>query len=224
MDGIHDLGGMDGFGSVPSDESEDGPTFHDRWEGRTYALFVAGLAADVFSLDEFRHAIERLPPEFYLEATYYERWLAAIESLLTDEMVDEADLRERVAAFESGERTVSASAEPTLAEIEAGRAESYDTGGDPIEPSFGVDDAVRVRKRHPRGHTRCPRYVRGVEGTIEAHRGTHVYPDANAHGDHRLEPLYNVRFDAAALWGADQTDADSVRIELWEPYLEAADE
>ncbi len=225
MDGIHDVGGMDGFGSLPPDEPEDAPTFHDRWEGRVYALFVAGLAADAFTLDEFRHAVERLPPAFYLDATYYERWLAAIEDLLTGaEVVDGDDLAETVAAFEAGEASVPETDRPSLAEIEAGRAESYDTGGGSAEPAFAAGDAVRVRKRHPEGHTRCPRYVRGVVGEVAASRGTHVYPDANAHGELRHEPLYNVRFDAADLWGEAETDADGVRIELWEPYLEGADE
>lgn len=225
MDGIHDVGGMDGFGSLPPDEPDDGETFHGRWEGRVYALFVAGLAADAFTLDEFRHAVERLPPAFYLEATYYERWLAAIESLLTDADVLEGEaLAETVAAFEDGEATLPDTASPTLAEIEAGRADSYDTTGERVEPSFAVGDAVRVRKRHPDGHTRCPRYVRGVVGTVAARRGTHVFPDTNAHGALRHEPLYNVRFAAADVWGADETDADAVRIELWEPHLEAADD
>lgn len=225
MDGIHDVGGMDGFGSLPPDDPDDGETFHDRWEGRVYALFVAGLAADAFTLDEFRHAVERLPPEFYLDATYYERWLAAIESLLTDgDAVDAAELEAAVAAFEAGEATLPERASPSLAEIEAGRADSYDTAGGTVDPTFAVGDEVRARKRHPEGHTRCPRYVRGVVGTVAVRRGTHVFPDANAHGELRHEPLYNVRFDAEDVWGAGETDAEAVRIELWEPHLEATDD
>ena len=73
MDGIHDVGGMDGFGPLPPDEPDDASPFHEAWEGRVYALFVAGLASGAFSLDEFRFAIERLDPDRYLEASYYER-------------------------------------------------------------------------------------------------------------------------------------------------------
>ena len=86
-------------------------------------------------------------------------------------------------------------------------------------PGFEPGDEVRVRNRHPEGHTRCPRYVRGVRGTVGAHRGTHLLPDASARGEDDAEPLYNVRFEAADLWGADHTDADAVHIELWESYL-----
>ncbi|MFC6794617.1 SH3-like domain-containing protein [Halobaculum halobium] len=97
------------------------------------------------------------------------------------------------------------------------------------DPEFAVGDRVHVRKRHPAGHTRCPRYVRGAEGEVVADRGAHVYPDENAldgregADGERAEQLYNVRFDAEDLWGDDCTDADGLHIELWEPYLVASD-
>ena len=34
--------------------------------------------------------------------------------------------------------------------------------------------------------------------------------------------LYAVRFAATTLWGADAPSPDSVTLDLWEPYLEAA--
>jgi nitrile hydratase len=107
MDGIHDVGGMDGFIDLPPDEPDDASPFHDEWEGRVYALFVAAIASGEFNLDEFRHAIERLDPEFYLEATYYGRWLAAIETLLVEsETVDSSELAARVENFERGEEAI----------------------------------------------------------------------------------------------------------------------
>jgi nitrile hydratase subunit beta len=49
--------------------------------------------------------------------------------------------------------------------------------------------------------------------------GTHVFPDSNAHGlGEDPQWLYTVRFSALDLWGKDT--ADSVSIDLWEPYLE----
>jgi nitrile hydratase len=220
MDGIHDVGGMDGFGGLPPDEPDDASPFHEDWEGRVYALFVAGLASGAFNLDEFRYALERHDPGFYLEGSYYERWLAGVESLLLGAgVVDRDELAARTAAFERGEAEVPDDSGPSLADLAESVAEVYQSGRDPEEPAFAEGDEVRVRKRHPDGHTRCPRYVRGVRGTVVAHRGTHVLPDANAHGEERAEPLYNVRFDAADLWGADCTDADAVHVELWERYL-----
>ena len=220
MDGIHDLGGMDGFDDLPPDEPDDASPFHEDWEGRVYALFVAGIASGAFNLDEFRYALEQHNPGFYLEKPYYERWLTGIESLLLDAgVVDRDELADRIAAFERGEAEISDEPGPSLDELTEGVAEVYQSGREPEDPAFRPGDEVEVRNTHPKGHTRCPRYVRGVRGTIQAHRGTHVLPDASAHGEDRAEPLYNVRFDAADLWGGDHTDADAVHIELWESYL-----
>ena len=80
MSRVHDVGGQSGFGAVPLDE--DGQPFHADWEARVYALSGVLRARGVFTTDEFRDAIESLPPEDYLALPYYERWLAAIESLL----------------------------------------------------------------------------------------------------------------------------------------------
>lgn len=220
MDGIHDVGGMDGFGDLPPDEPDGASPFHDHWEGRVYALFIAGIANGAFNLDEFRYMLEQHDPVFYLETPYYERWLAGIESLLLNAgVVDQEELAERTAAFERGTGEVSDKSGPSLDELTDGVADVYQSARESVDPAFEPGDEVRVRNNHPKGHTRCPRYVRGVRGTVQAHRGTHVLPDASAHGDDRAEPLYNVRLDAADLWGSDYTDADAVRIELWESYL-----
>ena len=220
MDGIHDVGGMDGFGDLPPDEPDDASPFHAEWEGRTYALFVAGIASGAFNLDEFRYALERHDPAFYLETPYYERWLAGIESLLLDAgVVDRDELEARMAALERGEAEVPEDGGPSLDELTDGVADAYGSERAPVDPAFAPGDQVRVRTRHPDGHTRCPRYVRGARGEVQAHRGTHVLPDASARGEERAEPLYNVRFDAADLWGEEHTDADAVHIELWESYL-----
>ncbi len=80
MSRVHDVGGQSGFGPVPLDE--DGQPFHADWEARVYALSGVLRARGVFTTDEFRDAIESLPPDDYLALSYYERWLAAIESLL----------------------------------------------------------------------------------------------------------------------------------------------
>jgi hypothetical protein len=76
------MGGQAGFGPVPV--GDDGEPFHADWEARVYALNRALHRAGAFNLDEFRDAIERIPPEEYLGTSYYERWLRAIETLLTE--------------------------------------------------------------------------------------------------------------------------------------------
>jgi nitrile hydratase subunit beta len=83
---VHDMGGQTGFGPVPV-ETGDGPAFGADWEARVYALANVLLRRGVFNADELRDAIERLPPEVYLGASYYERWLGAIEMLVADKGV-----------------------------------------------------------------------------------------------------------------------------------------
>src|SRR5687768_7773710 len=76
MNGIHDMGGMDGFGRVPQETADGGAVFHHPWEGRVFALALMAPFG-------IRRLIEALPPDQYLASSYYERWLAAIEKGLT---------------------------------------------------------------------------------------------------------------------------------------------
>ena len=80
------MGGQTGFGPVPV-ETGDGPPFAADWEARVYALATVLRRRGVFNSDELRDAIERLPPGAYLGASYYERWLAAIEMLVAEKGV-----------------------------------------------------------------------------------------------------------------------------------------
>lgn len=79
MGRVNDVGGQTGFGAVVVGDDE--PAFHADWEARVYALNAALLRRGVYNLDQFRDAIERMPPALYLSASYYERWLTAIETL-----------------------------------------------------------------------------------------------------------------------------------------------
>lgn len=98
MNGIHDLGGMHGLG--PIDREADEPYFHNEWEGRVFALFFANFAQGHFNVDMFRHAIERMAPAHYLESSYYEHWLYAMEKLLAEQgIVTTAELDARQAAL-----------------------------------------------------------------------------------------------------------------------------
>ncbi len=102
MDGVHDLGGMHGFGAIAREVDE--PVFHADWERRVFALdllveaFVEGA-----NIDAFRHAIERLDPVTYLGVSYYEKWAHALEKLLVEAgVVTLEEIAERVAALEEG--------------------------------------------------------------------------------------------------------------------------
>ena len=82
MSRVHDVGGQSGFGPVPL--GDHGQPFHADWEARVYALNGVLRARGIYNVDEFRDAIERIPAAEYLDASYYERWLRAIETLLAE--------------------------------------------------------------------------------------------------------------------------------------------
>lgn len=205
VDGIHDLGGMQGFGAV--DVEVDEPVFHAAWEARVFGMTaiasVQGLTANTSA---FRHAIERMDPAHYLTSSYYERWLTGLGTLLTEREVIE---REAIPGFPLSR--------PTLPIHPPGRT------GDPDAPRFAVGDRVKVRDLHPSGHTRCPRYIRGREGVVERVNGSLALPDVEAHADDPpAEATYCVRFDAPELWGEDAEAGVGVSVDLWESYLDAA--
>jgi len=88
---------------------------------------------------------------------------------------------------------------------------------------FTVGDIVRAKDMHPPTHTRLPRYVRGHLGRIEAVRGTHVFPDSNAHGaGENPQWLYTVAFSGAELWADAPDPLLEVTVDAFEPYLERA--
>lgn len=88
MSRVNDVGGQTGFGAVTTEDDE--LSFHADWEARVYALNTALLRRGLYNLDQFRDALERMPPGEYLAASYYERWLAAIETL-TEHALGQAD-------------------------------------------------------------------------------------------------------------------------------------
>jgi len=80
VNGIHDLGGMQGLG--PLIREPDEPVFHEEWERRTFACLILTLAGGQYTVDELRHSIERMDPARYLSTPYYEHWLHSAEDLL----------------------------------------------------------------------------------------------------------------------------------------------
>ena len=85
MSRIHDVGGMHGFGPLAIEAEE--PPFHHEWEARVFAINRFMLRSRRYTLDEFRTSIERMPPAEYLAASYYERWLYAVETLVREKDV-----------------------------------------------------------------------------------------------------------------------------------------
>jgi nitrile hydratase len=207
VDGIHDLGGLDGFG--PVEHTPDEPVFAEDWERRTMRAMVAISGALEAGGGKFRHSIERMDPAHYLNSSYYEHWLTGVSSLLVEAGILTSDELDRRAGGHFPLSRPDRGTSPTGAE------------DDRTEPRFSVGDYVRVREWHPAGHTRAPRYVQGKRGVVVRVDEPANLPDVEAHSRRRvLDPTYSVRFTARELWGEGGADDVSVSVDLWEHYLE----
>lgn len=217
MNGVHDMGGMHGLGPFVPDNG-DGP-FHGAWEGRVHAMTLASPSRS--NIDAGRHQRELIPGPAYLRMTYYEKWFTSLVAmLLKGAMVTEEEV-------ESGRSdTASPKSTPHLlaaavASVQT-RPASYEREVT-AAPRFLAGDRVRALNINPTGHTRLPRYARGRTGVVERHYGAHVLPDSHAHGLGEAPTfLYSVKFEARELWGPEANARDSVRLDLWETYLERA--
>ena len=222
MDGIHDLGGMHGFGPVEREENE--PPFHGRWEAVVVAIEAAGLGGGLYNIDEFRHGIERMDPAHYLGSSYFEHWLDGIARVLDEKGVVGAGELEARTRLLRERPDAPLPAPPAGAAAAAGRRSESETSFRPPAgpPKFAMGAVVTTRTIHPAGHTRLPRYARGKRGVIDAHRGCHVFPDTHAHGlGEQPQHVYSVRFEARELWGDAAEPNQRVYIDLWESYLQA---
>ena len=219
MNGVHDMGGMDGFGKVEPEANE--PVFHARWEGRLMAMNRAMGALRHWSIDMGRYGIEVLPPYVYLSSSYYHRWYLRTANLAVQRGLigaDELEAGHALRADGGRERKKF-----TAADIErASRRGSF--GRASAAPArFKIGERVRAINTHPKSHTRLPRYVRGHVGVIELVHGTQVFPDDLVAGKGEVPQwLYTVRFESRELWGLDADPTVRVSIDAFEPYLEHA--
>ena len=207
MDGVHDLGGVNGFGRVEVEANE--PVFHEDWEPIGYALALLGAGElNCFTIDELRHAIERMAPRHYLASTYYERIITGVAALFVEKGVLSQEELERRAG---GHFPLATPPGPGL----PARADDH---------RFAVGQRVRVTRQSFSGHVRVPRYVRGKTGTVLHQARAFPFASSAGHGmPAKQEPTYHVRFAASDLW-SDAQAQDSVVVDLWESYLLPADD
>ena len=215
MDGIHDLGGRQGFGPIET----DAPPFRHDWEWRGWAL--AKCATMGFrTIDESRFIIERLPPALHLTAPYFEKW--ALRDLCALVLSGKATLEEAARGHADRPETPPAALDLAAAMERLRANEAEFTRPAPAPPAFVPGDRVRTKPRGHSGHTRLPAYARAATGTVIAHHGAHVFADTSAEGDETTaHHLYTVELAAADLFD-DADPADTVLLDLWEPYLDRA--
>src|SRR5918994_756638 len=190
MDGVHDMGGMDGFGKVEPEPNE--PVFHHRWEGRVMAMSRAIGVFRAWPIDTSRYVVELLSPSVYLTSSYYEKWFLRNVHLLIERGLIDAD------------------------EVAAGRA--LRPGKALNRGRFTLADVEKVTRRGSYGRPApAPARFKVVERLHGAHV---FPDSAAIGGGEDPQWLYTVRFDAQELWGADADPTLKVSIEAFEPYLE----
>lgn len=219
MNGGQDLGGTHGHGPVKPEPNE--PVFHGDWEKRAFALTLAMGMPGGWNIDMSRFARENRKPNEYLDMTYYQVWLAGLETLMKERGLIAEDEIEAGRSLHSPKQVARVLKPEDVAKtLHRGGPTERDTN---TKPAFEVGQRVRAKNINPVTHTRLPRYVRGHVGTIERVLGCHVFPDSNSLGKGE-DPkwLYTVRFDGRELWGDQADPTTQISVDAWEPYLEKA--
>jgi nitrile hydratase subunit beta len=212
VDGIHDMGGMHGFGPVEAEPDE--PVFHEPWESRVLGLSLVA-AANGLIRGSGRSGIEAMRPVDYLAASYYERWAHSLETRLIESgTLSRDEIDTRAASGETTPARSAATSPDMVALVPRFLNSPQATSGTPAAGRFVPGDSVTVRRMAPASHHRCPRYLRGVTGTVVSVPG--AWPPA---GEQEPEAVYTVRFANADLWG-DDAEPGTLSVDLWERYLE----
>ena len=218
MDGIHDLGGKEGFGPIDVNEPEE--PFHADWEGRVWAIANITGAPD-WTIDWWRHVRELIEPADYLTRPYFDSWAQVQLAALVNSGV--FTLGEATSAkLASSPQTPPPSI--TVEEAIAQDVETADRFDREVDwpPAFRVGERVQTTKTAHSHHTRLPQYARGRAGVIHAHHGAHIFPDLSAQGNEEPQHLYCVAFEVVELWPGTHDRRDRIFIDLWESYLEVA--
>lgn len=207
MDGIHDMGGMHGFGPVDPDYET---VFAREEYKRVYGINMLSIMQRAYNIDKTRYYMENVSPVEYLTTPYWERWLGMIERLYAEQGVTsdagDAVLPEAVRIpanrLWAGFKSMRVAEPPTLP-----------------APLYTVGTMIRARWDAPATHTRLPRYIRGCAGSIEQYMGIFRFADAFAADRKEFQHVYSVRFDGREMWGEACEENTCVRIELYETYI-----
>jgi nitrile hydratase len=223
MSRVHDMGGRFGDGAVVPDAGDE-PVFKQDWHARALAVTVASSFLGQWNLDESRHSRENLSPTDYSKFSYYEKWISALaDMLVAKDLVSVEELQNL-----EGTRALDTLCERIFSADKVGSGLSK--GGPTLRQSsivqlYKIGDTVKTKLAENRslsgGHTRLPNYAAHKAGEIIAFHGSHIFPDAHAHGGGEApEPLYTVGFKASTLWEHAENSSDLVMLDLWQSYLD----
>jgi nitrile hydratase beta subunit len=217
MDGIHDLGGKQGYGPIEVDEPE-GP-FHYEWEGREWGISRTARVPGV-NIDWWRHCRELINPEDYLGRPYFDSWaqtdfatyinagIISIEEVIAGKaLVIDPDLAQPPVLTRE-----------QVVEEDRKKAARFDAEIE-TDPAFKIGQQVVTLKHGTDHHTRLPQYARDRCGIVQKHHGAHVFPDLSSRGKEIHQHLYSIVFEGTELWPGDVGRNNKVYLDLWESYL-----
>ncbi|MDG1937058.1 MAG: nitrile hydratase subunit beta [Paracoccaceae bacterium] len=223
MSRIHDMGGRFGDGVVIPDFGKEA-VFEKDWHARALAVTVASGFLGQWNLDESRHSREKLSPTDYSKFSYYEKWISALSDILVAKGLISVEELQSL----HGARALDSLSDRVFTAEKV--ADGLSKGGPTLRDSavvqlFRIGDSVKSKLAENRflsgGHTRLPKYAAQKAGKIVGFHGSHIFPDAHAHGGGEApEPLYTVAFEASTLWEHAENPSDLVMLDLWQSYLE----
>lgn len=224
MDGIHDVGGVQGFG--PLEIEADEPVFHHDWEKRVFALAMATPFVAEYGDDQFRRHIESMPPRQYLNSSYYQLWFDGMISLLKElDVLSDAELTNAQTVNSLPERFAGnqqAQADELMDVVLQGESQAMPRATGPHR--FRIGDRVVTCTHMPSVHNRLPSYARGKSGQVVDEYGQFMLADTNSIGDGpNPQMLYGVEFTATDLWGDVADSGNTVCLDLWDAYLSPAE-
>lgn len=220
MDGIHDLGGKQGYGPIEVDDDET--PFHHDWEAREWGIAQSARTPGI-TIDWWRHCRELIMPVDYIGRPYFDSWAQTdFSTYLEAGWMSLQDIDSAAHASAPGERPEMPPALSLQQALQEDREHAFrfDAKID-AEPAFAPGQSVLTASRGHAGHTRLPQYARGRRGTIQVCHGAHVFPDLSAQGEEVHQYCYSVMFTAAELWAEAEDSPDKVYLDLWESYLVA---
>lgn len=211
---VHDMGGLPNQGRIVMDKDEH--PFHADWEARMWGINEAMEGPESWTLDWWRYVRELIQRDDYLTRPYFDQWMQVYAAMMVDSgLATPAEI-----ARGTGGKKPDLRKPMGPGDVKKISAITRDfSRPEPRPAAYRPGDRVRTIMITTDAHTRLPAYLMGKTGTVLAHRGNHLLPDAGARGIERAQHLYTVTFSGADLWPNEGRDKDRINADLWEGYL-----
>ena len=219
MNGVHDMGGMHGFGTVEPEPNE--PVFHATWEGRVLALNRAMGYTGVWTIDTRAAMRAKACRRRSISAvSYYQKWALSMEKLLIEHGLVGAD---EIAAGHSLRPGKKLKRKLNAADVPKALVARLVRAADAIRGAV-QGRRPRAHEEHPSGDAYAPAALRARQRRRDR-AGARLprFPDTVAHRPGR-EPAMAIHraVRRPRIVGRDADPTLKVSIDAFEPYLEPA--